>query len=269
LSPRTPKRAAEPDSAVVLAGLFRGLGDPTRVRLLAALADAGERTVSGLVTDVGVAQPRVSSHLAVLRGQGLVASRQEHRARYYRIADARVLALVRTARDIVAGGATDAVPDRVAAREATPDAKGDAPAVATAPGLHVIFDLGGEECAIPVAHVLEVLPFAPPRRVPSPLPGFIGLRNVRDEVLGVHDLAEVLGHPGGAPRSLLVVADSSGRKCLLAVGAVRGVEQVEAQAAGRPEVRTAGAARIVAGSRGLLLVLDGDVLLAELLEPGG
>ena len=183
---------------------------------------------------------------------------------FYRIANSRVLALVETARDVVADRATAAVPDAARGDAATNDTPDTASNPAVAPGLHVVFDLGGEECAIPVAQVLEVLAYEPPRRVPSTLPGLIGVRSVRREVIGVHDLAVVLGHRGGAPESLLVAVDSDGRKCGLAVGGIRGVERLEVRGAGRPDVPAPGTSGIALGARGLVLVLDADALLAVL-----
>jgi DNA-binding transcriptional ArsR family regulator len=53
-----------------------------------------ERSVGELVTALGVAQPRVSNHLACLRWCGFVQTRREHRTVYYRLADERVGALL-------------------------------------------------------------------------------------------------------------------------------------------------------------------------------
>ena len=133
----------------LVAKLFRGLGDPTRLRLLQALAVDGERTVSDLVEAVGLTQPKVSTHLATLRWCGFVTTRREHRAVWYRIADPRVLDLVATVRGVL--GDQERIPRE--AVDATDEAAIDpaAPAVAratAAAGLHVLFELGGEECAV-------------------------------------------------------------------------------------------------------------------------
>jgi DNA-binding transcriptional ArsR family regulator len=80
--------SAGPETQVV-AKFFRGLGDPTRVRILTLLAER-ERTVGELVTALGSLQGRVSSHLACLRWCGMVASRREGRSAYYRLADQRI-----------------------------------------------------------------------------------------------------------------------------------------------------------------------------------
>src|SRR5260370_30463726 len=65
------------------------LGEPSRLAILAALLE-GEATVSDLATRLGLAQPRVSTHLARLRGAGLVTRVAMGRHRAYRADAARV-----------------------------------------------------------------------------------------------------------------------------------------------------------------------------------
>lgn len=59
------------------------VADETRVRLLLALLE-GEATVSDLVTRLHLPQPRVSTHLAVLRQAGLVSVEASGQQRVYR-----------------------------------------------------------------------------------------------------------------------------------------------------------------------------------------
>ena len=96
----TPLRPST-SAAGVTAKFFRGLGDPTRVRVLQLLAE-GERTVGELVDQTGTLQGRLSSHLACLRWCGFVATRREGRLVYYRIADDRVLSLLASADEFIA-----------------------------------------------------------------------------------------------------------------------------------------------------------------------
>jgi ArsR family transcriptional regulator, cadmium/lead-responsive transcriptional repressor len=84
------------------AKLFRGLADPSRLAILEALR-AGERTVSDVVAATGLSQPNASNHLACLRDCGLVASRQDGRRVYYRLADDRVEDALRAAEGILSG----------------------------------------------------------------------------------------------------------------------------------------------------------------------
>lgn len=90
----------QPIEADIVAKYFRGLGDPTRLRILEALA-AGERSVGELAQLIGALQPKVSSHLACLRWCGFVDSRREHRTVHYRIADERVEAMIALARSLL------------------------------------------------------------------------------------------------------------------------------------------------------------------------
>ena len=72
------------------ADVCRVLTDPKRLMLLDALR-AGERSVGDLALAIGVALPNASQHLAVLRNSGLVLTRRDGNAIFYRLADPRVL----------------------------------------------------------------------------------------------------------------------------------------------------------------------------------
>ena len=98
---RLPEQPVEAD---IMAKYFRGLGDPTRLRILEALSER-ERPVGELVELIGAPQPKVSSHLACLRWCGFVDSRREHRTVYYRVADERVLDMLGVARSLLADNA--------------------------------------------------------------------------------------------------------------------------------------------------------------------
>ena len=78
----------------LVAKYFRGLGDPTRIRILELLRDEGELSVGELVVRLQVPQPSVSNHLACLRWCGFIEARREHRVVYNRIADERVVRMV-------------------------------------------------------------------------------------------------------------------------------------------------------------------------------
>ena len=88
---RLPGAPLETD---LVAKYFRGLGDPTRVRILELLRDEGELSVGELVQRLGVAQPKVSNHLACLRWCGFIEARREHRLVFNRIADQRVVKML-------------------------------------------------------------------------------------------------------------------------------------------------------------------------------
>ena len=88
----SPARAV--DSAALLARVFHGLADPTRMRIVQLLLD-GEKNVGELVAGLGAPQGRVSSHLMCLRWCGFVTSRRAGKYVYYRVSDPRVVDLVR------------------------------------------------------------------------------------------------------------------------------------------------------------------------------
>ena len=93
------------DEAAELAGVFKVLGDPARLRLLSMVASAetGEACACDLVEPVGRSQPTVSHHLAMLVEAGLLSREKRGRWAWYRIVPER-LAVVR---DVLApvGGA--------------------------------------------------------------------------------------------------------------------------------------------------------------------
>ena len=69
-----------------LVTMLRAAGDPTRLRLLLLLRQA-ELTVSELIEIVGQSQPRVSRHLKLLCGAGLIERFKEGSWVFYRAAD--------------------------------------------------------------------------------------------------------------------------------------------------------------------------------------
>jgi DNA-binding transcriptional ArsR family regulator len=88
------------DGADLLARLFAGVSDPTRLRILLALLEH-ERNVSELVSLVGSSQGRVSIHLQCLRWCGFVESERRGKFVYYRVRDPRVRQLVKLAQEMV------------------------------------------------------------------------------------------------------------------------------------------------------------------------
>lgn len=96
-----PLPSATRQRATMLARFFRGLDDPTRVLILDLLLQ-GEKSVSELVGATGSPQGRVSNHLGCLRHCGYVTTRRDGRWVYYRLADDRVSALLRIARELMA-----------------------------------------------------------------------------------------------------------------------------------------------------------------------
>jgi DNA-binding transcriptional ArsR family regulator len=63
---------------------FSAVAEPSRRELLDAIG-TGEVTVGELVDRLGLTQPQVSKHLAVLRAVGLVLVRADGKHRWYRV----------------------------------------------------------------------------------------------------------------------------------------------------------------------------------------
>ena len=80
-APLTEREAAD------LAGVFKALGDPVRLRLLSLIAGhaGGEACVCDIAAVVDVSQPTVSHHLKVLRTAGLLESERRASWVYYRV----------------------------------------------------------------------------------------------------------------------------------------------------------------------------------------
>jgi DNA-binding transcriptional ArsR family regulator len=96
---------AAPIATDLVAKYFRGLGDPSRLRILELLRDEGELSVGELVARLGLPQPKVSNHLACLRWCGFIEGRREGRTVYNRIADDRVRAMLDLAHALLADNA--------------------------------------------------------------------------------------------------------------------------------------------------------------------
>ncbi|MBS1679662.1 MAG: winged helix-turn-helix transcriptional regulator [Actinobacteria bacterium] len=96
---------ATPARSELLAKYFRGLGDPTRLRILRLLGEEGELSAGEIVSRLEMPQATVSTHLGCLRWCGFVATRRERRSVIYRIADPRVGDLVALADSLLADNA--------------------------------------------------------------------------------------------------------------------------------------------------------------------
>jgi ArsR family transcriptional regulator len=81
-------------TATQMAALFSTLGDPSRVRIIAALS-AGELNVSEVAAEVGLTHSAVSHHLRHLRQMRLVTARKDGRYVYYHLDDEHVSDLFR------------------------------------------------------------------------------------------------------------------------------------------------------------------------------
>jgi DNA-binding transcriptional ArsR family regulator len=93
--------ANAPDASELarLTGVFKLLGDPTRVRLLYALLEAGELCVCDLAASTGTMETTVSQALRLLRASGVVTGRRQGRNVFYRLSDAHIRMLLDVTRE--------------------------------------------------------------------------------------------------------------------------------------------------------------------------
>ncbi len=82
-------------SAAAAAQLLKALANERRLMILCQLS-GGEMTVGALQPRVGLSQSALSQHLAVLRGDGLVATRRDGQAVHYSICDPAAAQLMTT-----------------------------------------------------------------------------------------------------------------------------------------------------------------------------
>lgn len=83
----------EHDAAELIAGRFRALADPTRLRILDLLRRREEVSVGEITEALETTQQNVSKHLGALREEGFVSRRKQGTRSLYSISDPAVLAL--------------------------------------------------------------------------------------------------------------------------------------------------------------------------------
>lgn len=88
------ERLVASEEAQRLADQFKLLADPTRMRLLYALLEAGELCVCDLAETIGVPESSVSHALRLLRTSGIVRNRRAGRVIYYSLDDSHVRLLL-------------------------------------------------------------------------------------------------------------------------------------------------------------------------------
>ncbi len=84
----------ESEEMCLLARLFNGFANSTRLSILLLLTQRGEMKVGELVRELEAPQPRVSDHLRCLSSCGYVQVRREGRNAYYSVSDERVMTIL-------------------------------------------------------------------------------------------------------------------------------------------------------------------------------
>ena len=91
----------ESEEMCLLAKLFSGFANSTRLSILLLLAQRGEMKVGELVDELGAPQPRVSDHLRCLAWCGYVQVRREGRNAFYAVADERVMRILELGEELL------------------------------------------------------------------------------------------------------------------------------------------------------------------------
>ena len=91
----------ESEEMCLLARLFNGFANSTRLSILSLLVQRGEMKVGELVRELEAPQPRVSDHLRCLAWCGYVRVRREGRNAYYSVADDRVMQMLKLGEELL------------------------------------------------------------------------------------------------------------------------------------------------------------------------
>ena len=74
----------------VLASVFAALGDPTRLKLVAALCAGGALSIAQLTASTDISRQAVTKHLQVLSQAGLVRDLKQGRERQWQLEPAQI-----------------------------------------------------------------------------------------------------------------------------------------------------------------------------------
>ncbi|MCI5148614.1 MAG: ArsR family transcriptional regulator [Candidatus Electrothrix sp. MAN1_4] len=87
------------DQVNTLAVLLKSISHPIRLKILCLLQDK-ELTVSDIRQEVETSGANISQHLNIMRNQGIIGSRKEANFIYNRIADKRIIELMKTLKQL-------------------------------------------------------------------------------------------------------------------------------------------------------------------------
>nr|MBC7245234.1 winged helix-turn-helix transcriptional regulator [Chloroflexota bacterium] len=100
---RAQAQLVDEGTAAQLANFFQTLSDPTRVRIISALA-TGELCVYDLAATLGISQSAISHQLRILRQLRLVKRRKAGQLAYYTLDDEHISTLFQQGLDHVRHG---------------------------------------------------------------------------------------------------------------------------------------------------------------------
>jgi ArsR family transcriptional regulator len=82
------------------AEVLKTLSNPRRLEIIHLLAD-GPREVTRLAEEMGISQPNVSQHLALMRSAGVVEAERDGREVRYRLSDPEIICACETMRGVL------------------------------------------------------------------------------------------------------------------------------------------------------------------------
>jgi ArsR family transcriptional regulator, virulence genes transcriptional regulator len=82
------------------AEVLKTLANPKRLEIIHLLAE-GPREVCRLADELGISQPNVSQHLALMRSAGIVESERDGREVRYRLSDPEIIVACETMRGVL------------------------------------------------------------------------------------------------------------------------------------------------------------------------
>jgi len=82
------------------ADVLKTLSNPRRLEIVHLLAE-GPREVGRLAAEMGISQPNVSQHLALMRAAGVVEAEREGREVRYRLSDPEIICACETMRGVL------------------------------------------------------------------------------------------------------------------------------------------------------------------------
>ena len=82
------------------AEVLKTLSNPRRLEIIHLLAD-GPREVTRLADEMGISQPNVSQHLAIMRAAGVVEAERDGREVRYRLSDPEIICACETMRGVL------------------------------------------------------------------------------------------------------------------------------------------------------------------------
>jgi ArsR family transcriptional regulator len=95
-----PKTAGMDEVYKLQAEVLKTLSNPRRLEIIHLLAD-GPREVTRLAEEMGISQPNVSQHLALMRSAGVVEAERDGREVRYRLSDPQIIVACETMRGVL------------------------------------------------------------------------------------------------------------------------------------------------------------------------